>query len=321
MGFCGECGVQLSKPVDGIECAKCSCIYHIKCSKINTEALRAVRSSADNSILWACSSCRCSSMNVSLVSLQKGLERNNSEMLQQFKDLSLKFEAVVENLRTRFTAFEDEISSELVTLKSEQKRLDKFISEFQRREKLCDIIINGIPDSPNINIKDTIFKLLELIGISCDNSNISVMFRLKKNGAILVKFASKTFRDEVMGKYFGKGNLNLLEVLPVLEIDKRVYFNDNLLPSDAAIAKKCSILKKRKLIFAYSSRNGHVCVKVNGRDKYVTISSLEHLSSLASEPESQFQDSSSASVSESRNTELGNTASTNKREVLRSHRN
>lgn len=143
--------------------------------------------------------------------------------------------------------------------------------------RVMDLVINGIPYSPDENLQSVMSKIVSVIKFDEQNSIVNVN-RLKfaqepdvmdsMKSPIIVKFATKVSRRLFHTKYFTftkNDSLNLSHI--GLDGQNRIYVNENLCKEDLDLLRKAKKLKAKGKIAAVYSYDGRICVYRNQTDK------------------------------------------------------
>lgn len=145
-----------------------------------------------------------------------------------------------------------------------------------------DLIISGVPYTMNENLH-TYFELwCKVLGYTESSLPLVDLRRLSRsplregsNCYILVQFAISNQRNDFFAKYLRSRSLTLTQI--GFQSDKRIYVNENLIPSTRKIKSKAVELKKEGKLSTVYCRGGIVHVKLPNSDQDRIVKSEEEL--------------------------------------------
>ena len=113
------------------------------------------------------------------------------------------------------------------TLQEENKRLKDRVDQLENEKRGNNIKIDGVKESEQENLSDTVLKLAGAIGVRCQPTDIDFVYRIGKVGKgdrprprpILVHFKTKAVRDNI---FYGRSKLRGKDDW------KYVYVNDDV---------------------------------------------------------------------------------------------
>lgn len=215
----------------------------------------------------------------------------DSKLDKLFRKLDMKLDNVSSKLRDELTTcIGDAVNHLEKTITANQKQvntridhLEQHVRDFERINRLKDVIIRGVPYHPPENLWATFGKIANEVRFNFDmNYSVDTVFRLgtsaassNTSAAILVKFATQKLKHEFMAVYFAHNNLRLNKI--GYESDNRIYISDNLSKSNNTILKRAIELKKTGAIEKVATKFGHVLVKWKESNILVKILDIDQL--------------------------------------------
>lgn len=212
--------------------------------------------------------------------------------------LEKKFDALETNIEQQLSAWKIEMDKTLVRHTSDidgkindmAENFDFRIGsleynheQFERNTRLNDVVVRGVPQLTNEKIYEIFKNLAWAIKFQYVDVRLVLnsIFRLSKDGPILIKFNTLAFKNDFMKKYFIKKNLSASDI-GFQKITKRIYMNDNLTKHNEEIHKLAYKLKKDDVISQLNIRDGLVFIKVDNQSQKVKIADIDQLKELVS---------------------------------------
>lgn len=135
-----------------------------------------------------------------------------------------------------------------------------------------DLIISGVPYMLNENLSTYFQSWCKVLGYTDSSTPLVDLRRLSKsqpregsNCFILVQFAISNQRNDFFAKYLRSTSLTLAQI--GLQSDKRIYVNENLIPSARKVKSKAVEMKKEGKLASVFCRGGIVHIKLPGSDQ------------------------------------------------------
>ena len=197
------------------------------------------------------------------------MSKLKAELVGEF--LSVKDEiinlkdVIIQNLRNecnRLNNVVSEMSLMIVHLESNYNSLE----QYGRRNNLE---ISGIPDSfDQTNLEDKVVEIFDKIGVALSNDEIEACHRIGKS-----KNNSKTTivrlvnRKKCKSALFNRKKLRTIDTSSINLPNAEIYINENLTPTNQALAFYGRKLKRENLIFNCYTLDGVVQIKRTQHEK------------------------------------------------------
>lgn len=313
---CPKCKSNCNVDEDSILCDGCEKWYHLRCTALDKATFCKI--SGNSSINWICDNCQGKNSTVRPLQRSNGNHGGNSileritsqlDMLSgDIKCIKADVHAIKEDMRllgNRVTVVEESIvkldsrvvdlETRAITVSDQIVGINKALQDDRETieigKRSCNLTINGLPSQIINNLSEVVDKIIIWCGVNVDVNTNSVarnsMFSCFRTGspnkhgarAVLVKFANKNLRDNVLFGYLQKRDLKLADVDPSFSISSRLYINEHLTPVSSNILKKCKFLKTGSHISQCFSRDGLIFIRRDRKDKpsRVSMSSLADL--------------------------------------------
>lgn len=223
--------------------------------------------------------------------LVKYLDQKFADQADQLRQINSKFDTLQKELESqakKIGSLEEDnkkLRSENKELRFEVDRLSittqKIDSELRRK----NLMIRGIPVTESENLKKVITDLaLHLETPIEESKDIEETFRLPTRspdypGPILVKFTSRTKRDELLSQAFKKKPVlnNIIQDANPTPI----YLNEHLSQLAADLVGRCAYLKREGRIEAFRTRKGQVYVKKIAASNFIPVRDRRDLEDIA----------------------------------------
>lgn len=194
---------------------------------------------------------------------------------------SLRHELVVtqekcSSAQSLFLDYSSKTDTMLATIVDEQQRYKLITNQLLRDKLVVDVIMTNVPmvsGESSADLRKIFYDISDVIGFQLKDS-LATIFRLNSarsstssyinSPKILLKFNSASNKHRFMKCYFQFKTLDLTAI--GLATPSRIYCNDNLLPSDAAIFKEALLQKKNNKIHAVRIKNGKIYVWLRSVD-------------------------------------------------------
>lgn len=216
--------------------------------------------------------------------------------------VSSKFQDTVADIRKEISLVQNEISSLNRAYLSNMKKLADSVAVIQsdvlsdktwreRLDKCRDLVVSGIPFSPNENLNDIAHKVALHLGYDSNNFPISFTTRLSKgtiaDGAtapVLFQFSTKIARDDYFRRYLKSRDLSLQDL--GFDSEKRVYINENLCTVARQIWRLANKFRNDGKLVNVRLRNGVILVRRPNDRNLIPMHSLNELTALIIKPTS-----------------------------------
>lgn len=155
------------------------------------------------------------------------------------------------------------------------ERLTDRVESMERLNRRCDLIIDGIPavnrGAEGESLIEVVSAIAKHYNLALSTSDIIFCNRLRHGGtanknkskpeSILVRFQQQSARDVLFNNYLKERNLSLLDIIPSIGIQSRVYIGENTTPACRMLIKRCAIMRKNSLIHRYHTRQGRLFIQ------------------------------------------------------------
>lgn len=250
---CLNCKKTFSKKCAAVGCLVCGGWCHTTCADVGKEMLNIIETNPTIGIV--CDSCKMgnrtstsSSTTSEFAALRNDIKRgfqgvnlNVNNLSTEIADIKKEFTEQIKLLKNELTLCKqnsDTLSSKICLLETENNRILK-------RMNRCDIIVNGIPDSQNI--KNVIINMCKHLNAPINEYDIQQCFFLGRKKIVFLKLNSADVKDNIMQNYFKLKNLKLSDFVDI-DINSRVYLNNNLTPLESKLSFYCRGLVRSKQI-------------------------------------------------------------------------
>lgn len=204
--ICKKCNKRITKK--GVSCVGCAYAYHTVCCSVTDELFKEIeRGSSD----WRCVTCRRTSINKSLIIV--GRERNDSvssvsgaaidnghdstKLEETIHELAVEMKSLADTHASTFNSMNAKIDA-LQALTTKVNGHDSRISLLEKQNKaMCSKIqsltlqhdiseqrqhanklqINGIPDTVNEKLRETLDMIAEKLELSLSDSDVHDVYR------------------------------------------------------------------------------------------------------------------------------------------------
>lgn len=138
----------------------------------------------------------------------------------------------------------------------------------ERALMLSDLVLENLPEMPFNNkkedLKDVVCKIGRALDVTMNKEDIRTCYRVgradEKNyrRSVIVTFKVKTIRDAVYYAYLKKRYLMIKDVFHGSNSEVRVYISERLTAACKQLYRRCSVLKKQKIIDRFFTKNGRL---------------------------------------------------------------
>lgn len=218
------------------------------------------------------------------------LDISNSDLArmitQQGKTTQEQISQLGNELRDELGRGLESIKEDLVDVRTKVSRIEADVSantDAISRSLLChDLIISGVPYLKDEDLSCYFQRWCMVLGYgeaSIPHVDIRRMTRAPiREGSscfILVQFAIPNQRNDFFGRYLQQRSLTLSQV--GFKSDKRIYINENLIPSARKIKSNALALKKEGKLNRVYTRGGIVYVGMPDADRDFAATTSEEL--------------------------------------------
>lgn len=307
---CKKCNKKVNR-FDGIICAACGNKFHCMCIGLEKDNVTLLKNNRAN---WFCFQCEkndnCISNNSSFIDNDNdNLDSTNTIHIVSTPTLvshTNTSNITLETLYNKLVSLENSnktMSDKLCLLENAMKKileleqenlsLKKIIKEQNNKIENLDnlshqncIVISGVPINTEVNICDTVNKIIcDGIGISCNSSDIDYCYQKKnyydkETCNIFVKFLSRFKKDSIMKK-IRADKIKLNSSFLISNSNKKIFVNESMPYHMRVIYKKARDLKK---VFQFKFlwyRNSKLYIKKDINSEVYIIRNeidLEHIS-------------------------------------------
>lgn len=225
--------------------------------------------------------------------LMKSINYLFSERFQEFNDRMMRMEVQLTDIQKIQTTVDstqadlNRLTSEVNQLKTELADARCIMDNVCRQNRLTDAIITGVPYCQNEQPQQILAKIADKIDHTL--SPYSTAFRPKsspgvsnkagKGAPLVVKFSSVAEQRQFLYKYKRFGALTLNSITSFVS-DSRINIYESFTPGNSKILRLALTFHRARRIYAASTRNGIVYVRVKNSDAPIEVTSLEALNDI-----------------------------------------
>lgn len=226
---------------------------------------------------------------VMLSKLQQTVEKNSKTSNDKFSVLENKLTSQTDLWKTEMNKILsnhlNKCDTNYNSLASKVNIVEKTVSDhlelIERKNRLNEILIRGIPEKEKENLYGLYNKLAKAVKFPYEMAYVlSRIFRLKhksstesssKNQAppILLKFVTPYLKQSFFKQYWKFKHLKLSDI--GFDSADRIFLSDNLTKKNSILYKKAADLKSSNMVEKIHVRNGLVQVKYSGSSKFKLI--------------------------------------------------
>lgn len=212
---------------------------------------------------------------------------DSQHLMTMFRDeLSKQISDLKKDLDSKFADQINVIKSNLHSLHSSHNILESRVDKVERLLHMTDLMIYGIPKSPNEDLHHIFEKICGSIGYVQKDFTLQAIFRINntknstksKFAPIIAKFISASAKSDFYVRYIKFKILNLSHI--GFKSDDRIFVQESLSSIHAEIFRLAMQHKKNNNISSVYTHNGFVCVKLSRESDAIRISSKAHLQQL-----------------------------------------
>ncbi|XP_055589774.1 uncharacterized protein LOC129741968 [Uranotaenia lowii] len=219
---------------------------------------------------------------------------DSSDILDRIQSM---IDVAIQQVLTKISETKEELQSEIATLRDEMSKYKQECSQSilsvqedlkltQNRmlhlTKANDLIITGIPFQTDERLNDIICKISRTLGFSDDGLPLVHARRLARlpiktttSPPVLLEFAFKSVRNDFYSRYLKTCNLSLTHI--DININRRIYINENLSEHTRKLRGEVLKLKQSGLVLSTFTRDGLVFVKTAAVNEPMLITSIDQI--------------------------------------------
>lgn len=262
-------------------------------SNSTSEPEKSNKSSAESSSLKTPND-KIDSICMMLKQLTATVDSNQKSSIERFRSLenklSLQTEAwkseINNTLAKHLLDTENKYKTLAVKVSSVNAMVDDKFEEVDRQNRLCEILLRGIPMNEKENLTllfekmSTVLKfqhekMYALHSIFRFRSKIHTNDEQLRAPPILIKFSTPIIKREFFNLFLKQKDLNLSHL--GFNSSNRIYISDNLTKKNSNILKKAAEMKTSKKIEKVQVRNGFIHIMYPNAGKLVKINCLNDL--------------------------------------------
>lgn len=178
----------------------------------------------------------------------------------------------------KFLGMKRELQADIDDINARHDYLEGRIDTLERESHSADLLLNGIPITPNEDLNLLFNKICTKLGFAAKDYTLLSIFRLKNkfsHPTIVLKFISQDARNAFYKLYWKSKNLNLIDV--GFQTDSRIYVKESLTKSNLEIFQRAMALRREKKLYSVLTYNGCVYVKNQPEAQAVRIDSVSLL--------------------------------------------
>lgn len=279
---CGFCKLNCSKGKYSISCILCAKNFHLDCAaksnpKVTAEDIKLMKRN-ESGLVYRCGTCasnECSAVVVEsnagssamqlILSKLEAIEETNRSVVAKLTNLEADMKNIFSQLEivktdvngcvAKISALESETNKKFANVNMENDELRRLVNR-------NDIVIEGLPSHiSDETMRDAVMNIANKYGAIAEaDVNFCAFIRRKK--AVLLKINNAGKRDTIMKNYRKDYSLKLSDVTAI-NINSRIFLNDNYTPLENHIRYLCRDLQRRKEIRKFKVfYRGGLAVKV-----------------------------------------------------------
>lgn len=302
MDTCNICTVSVTSKSPGLQCnGPCKKFYHGKCVDLTKTYLMAFKTPGSS---WKCPECRNpSDLNNSVVVTDgiggddndtELLNKTNAELISILKEirtelfnLSSKYDSLSDRLNN-YDKLEDHNSK----LQNDVAILSNKLELMEQRQRQNNVIIQGIPESRNENIYETLHKVSQIIKCEIDPyETVSSAYRVRSFTApsdnvprkIVVQFNSNHMKNNfIAAARKTRKSLpgNKFNGLPYDNSGTVFFINEHLTRRNLELHHKTRLAAKDKQYKYVWVKDGAIFVRKSDTSKAIKISNENSIARL-----------------------------------------
>lgn len=232
--------------------------------------------------------------------LEKRIETVNNNTKQQLANADAEAKLTCDRIATGAMAKVLERVDELRM--HHEGRIDRL----ERYSMEKDIIISGIPMDSNDEPFAILGDICNALNCRLKPDDFSSAFRLRNTGSksknsrsvpIVARVQDEWAKQEIMGAYFKKKNLNLKDI--GFKTGTRIYINERLTSTNREIFNRANEAKKAKFIYRFYTRRGLVHIQQRENDRPSCVFHVSDLDAVFPSNYDRHRQSGQRSMNES----------------------
>lgn len=223
-------------------------------------------------------------MPYTLDDIGKYMENFNAKLDEVKNSLENSISAVRNDIFTHVADFELTVHQKLTSVNDQMAHHNSRIHNLEKHAIKNDVIVTGVPKSPNENTKQIFDVICNVIGFTY--ANTYSVFRLPSNKAyspIIVKFYNDNIKSNFFVNYKNFKKLYLSQIgyeIPIDGDDKRIYINNCLTKQCRDIKAEANALFKKGILGKVQIIRGDVHVTKTGEKFSTKILCTDQLKEL-----------------------------------------
>ena len=220
--------------------------------------------------------------------IEEKLKKWGNDFKHEFtKLLDMKVLELEQTIDTKLHEMNFIFEQKIKTLSENQNRLELELDALQRDKLSTDLIIFGVPETHNENLKDTVNMICQTI--NSPPPSIQAVFRAKSSrgiettntdACIVLKLDDRADKINMLKAIVThckntKSSLKLSDI----GFDSRQSFfvNESLTKRNYHLEREAIKLKRRKLIFSTHTSNGQIYIRIESNQPAIIINSMDDL--------------------------------------------
>lgn len=292
-----EC-LSLNKlDVKALTSQSCSLVW--RCDDCRTRSKNESTSSTDTII--AQNSVDSIAINNKLDTILKALELNHnrlSNIENQINARDAKIDDLAqqcEHTAAKLAETNNKVDSEILALRGEIEscvsampglsnqcssctEVNDRVENIERHNLMSNLVLDGLPLLVNDNHRENLFDVVIAIGrhvaVNVKREDVEKIYRTparpginsSKCRPVIIHFRDRSIRDQIYHAYLKNHNLMLSDIIPEHQIKSRIYLSEHITAQCKLLLRRCAVLKKKKVITRYFTRNGKLFCAINSND-------------------------------------------------------
>lgn len=268
-----------------VVCCQCDNVYHPTCVNMSPNFFNFCI--IKNKLPWKCPTCiiytqetqktKTNVIGRKIKEIEEKVtkqENKLSEIDLHIKTQDSQMEVALDLISRQSDLQESKFAEYDQKFEESSNRLTREICYIQGRNKIDELLINGIPMSDRENMKAYVLNIAKALNTPLTINGLKKVHRLtglnRKDAPIVVKFESQQTRDDLNDAYINNMKqrkplmLSSVVSLKQNQLDARVYINPRIPPCLKDVHVKALELKKLGKIEATYGRVNAIAVRVQG---------------------------------------------------------